>query len=68
MPHPNPITGCQDDGWLDGLDGIDCHDSKIDISRKVIKEFRQTLVEQIVKSNYYKVVAGKALSECADVN
>jgi hypothetical protein len=29
----------------------------------VIEEFKQTLVEQIVKSNFYKVISGKALPE-----
>jgi hypothetical protein len=57
MSHAYAITGCQDDG------GSNAHDVKIDISGMVIEEFKQTLVEQIVKSNFYKVIAGKALPE-----
>jgi hypothetical protein len=57
MSHANAITGCQDDG------GSNAHDVKIDISGMVIEEFKQTLVEQIVKSNFYKVISGKALPE-----
>ena len=61
MPHANPITGCQDDG------GSNAHEAKIDIPGMAIKEFKQTLVEQIVKSNFYKVIGGKALPEYLDV-
>jgi hypothetical protein len=61
MSHANAITGCQDDGWSNA------HDVKIDISGMVIEEFKQTLVEQIVKSNFYKVISGKALPEYLDV-
>jgi hypothetical protein len=61
MSHANAITGCQDDG------GSSAHEAKIDIPGMAIKEFKQTLVEQIVKSNFYKVIAGKALPEYLDV-
>jgi len=62
MPHANPITSCQDYG------GSNAHNVKIDTTGMVNEEFKQTLVEQIVKSNYYKVIAGKPLSEYPDVN
>jgi len=62
MSHPNPITRCQDDG------GSNAHIAKIDRTGMVNEEFKQTLVEQIVKSNYYKVFAGQPLSEYPDAN
>jgi hypothetical protein len=55
MSHAYAITGCQDDG------GSNAHDVKIDISGMVIEEFKQTLVEQIVKNDFYKVIASKPL-------
>jgi hypothetical protein len=62
MPHANPIACCQDDG------GSNAHNAKIDIPGMVIEEFKQTLVEQIVKSNFYKVIARKPLPQWPNVN
>jgi hypothetical protein len=47
MSHANSITGRQDDGGLGEIG----HGVKIDFPGKLFKEFKQTLVEQIVKSN-----------------
>jgi hypothetical protein len=47
MPHANPIAGRQDYGGLGEIG----HGAKIDFPGKIFKEFKQTLVEQIVKSN-----------------
>jgi hypothetical protein len=47
MSHTNSITGRQDDGGLGEIG----HYIKIDFLGKIFKEFKQTLVEQIVKSN-----------------
>ena len=57
MSHPNPVAGRQDDGGLVRIG----HVVKIDFPGKMFKEFKQTLVEQIVKNDFYKVIASKPL-------
>ena len=64
MPHTNSITGRQDDGGLGDIG----HGAKIDFPGKIFKEFKQTLVEQIVKNDFYKVIASKPLPQWQNVN
>ena len=64
MPHTNSITGRQDDGGLGDIG----HGVKIDFPGKIFKEFKQTLVEQIVKNDFYKVIASKPLPQWQNVN
>ena len=64
MSHPNPVAGRQDDGGLVQIG----HIIKIDFPGKMFKEFKQTLVEQIVKNDFYKVIASKPLPQWQNVN